>query len=98
MVDLERRIETAKKQAIRQRNYRRVRDRALARLSNLYPDQYRELLEEERVRDEVESKVWIDLSGRTNAGLGAPTGAGDSDKITDRSSNQGEARNVGAEA
>ena len=31
--EVEQRIETAKAQAVRQRNYRRARDRALARLS-----------------------------------------------------------------
>jgi hypothetical protein len=73
MNDTSRRVETALKQAVRQRNYRRVRDRALARLSNLYPDQYRELLEEERERDEKENKAWLDISGRTNANLGLST-------------------------
>lgn len=73
MVDVDKRIETAKRQAIRQRNYRRVRDRALRRLSNLYPDQYRLLLVEERTRDEEENKTWLDITGRTNAHLGAPT-------------------------
>jgi hypothetical protein len=73
MNDTSRRVDTAVKQAVRQRNYRRVRDRALARLANLYPDQYRELFEEERARDEKENKVWIDISGRTRAGMGAPT-------------------------
>lgn len=73
MVDVQRRVRTATNHAVRQRNYRRVRDRALRRLSNLYPDQYRELLEEERARDEKENKVWLDISGRTRAGMGAPT-------------------------
>jgi hypothetical protein len=73
MNDTTRRVDTAIKQAVRQRNYRRVRDRALRRLSNLYPDQYRELLEEERAKDEAQDKVWLDISGRTRAGMGAPT-------------------------
>ena len=73
MTDTSRRVETALKQAVRQRNYRRVRDRALARLSNLYPDQYRELFEEERERDEKENKAWLDITGRTNASMGLST-------------------------
>lgn len=73
MVDVEKRIRTATTHAVRQRNYRRVRDRALRRLGNLYPDLYRELLEEERARDEAEGKAWLDISGRTNANLGAST-------------------------
>jgi broad specificity phosphatase PhoE len=63
--DLKRRQETAERQAIRQRNYRRIRDRALARLKKLYPDEYEQLLKEERERDETEGKAWLDLSGRT---------------------------------
>ena len=73
MVDVDKRIRTATNHAVRQRNYRRVRDRALRRLGNLYPDQYRELIEEERARDEAEGKVWVDITGRTNAGMGTPT-------------------------
>jgi hypothetical protein len=46
------------KQAIYYRNYRRARDRALVRLSHLYPDIYKDLLEEEREIDEQEGTVW----------------------------------------
>jgi hypothetical protein len=53
MEEVERRIQTATKHAVRQRNYRRVRDRALRRLANLYPDQYQKLFEQERDRDEA---------------------------------------------
>jgi hypothetical protein len=73
MIDIEKRIEGATRQAVRQRNYRRVRDRALRRLANLYPDQYKELFEEERERDEAEGKAWLDITGRTNAGMGKAT-------------------------
>ena len=45
-------------QAIHYRNYRRARDRALARLSKLYPNLYKELLEEERELDEQEGTTW----------------------------------------
>lgn len=65
MDDIERRIISAANQAVRQRNYRRARDRALARLSQAYPDTYRQLLEEERKADERESKRWVDISGAT---------------------------------
>lgn len=65
MDDIERRIISAANQAVRQRNYRRARDRALARLSQAYPDVYRQLLEEERKADERESKRWVDISGAT---------------------------------
>ena len=66
MHDIERRIKAAAKQAVWHRNYRRARDRALARLSHAYPNHYRELLEEEKRADERESKKWIDISGATD--------------------------------
>ena len=65
MKEVERRIETAKTQAVRQRNYRRARDRALARLSKDYPNVYRNYLEEEMSADEEGNKKWLDISGRT---------------------------------
>jgi hypothetical protein len=65
MREVERRIEAAKAQAVRRRNYRRARDRALARLSNDYPNVYRTYLEEEMSADEEGNKKWLDISGRT---------------------------------
>ena len=65
MSKTERRIETAKAQAVRQRNYRRARDRALARLSNDYPNVYRTYLEEEMRADESLGKKWLDITGNT---------------------------------
>lgn len=47
------------KQAVAYRNYRRARDRALSRLANAYPDQYKEYLEEEKASDEQLGKRWI---------------------------------------
>ena len=64
---VERRIEIAKDQAVRKRNYRRARDRALARLSREYPDIYRNYLEEEMANDESMGKKWLDIAGRTRA-------------------------------
>ena len=55
----------AAKQAVRQRNYRRARDRALIRLAHLYPDTYKQLLEMEKKTDEQEGKTWLDLDGNT---------------------------------
>ena len=65
MDKVNRRIETAKAQAVRQRNYRRARDRALARLSNDYPNVYRAYLEEEIEADEKMGKKWLDITGNT---------------------------------
>ena len=95
MVDVDKRIRTATTHAVRQRNYRRVRDRALRRLGNLYPDQYRELLEEERARDEAENKVWLDITGRTNAGVGLSTDNRESDKTTNGLGNQVQQSDLG---
>ena len=64
---VERRIEIAKDQAVRKRNYRRARDRALARLSKDYPNVYRTYLEEEMATDEQLGKKWLDITGRTGA-------------------------------
>ena len=67
MREVERRVETAKAQAVRRRNYRRARDRALARLSRDYPNVYRSYLEEEMSADEEGNKKWLDISGRTRS-------------------------------
>ena len=65
--EVENRIETAKAQAVRRRNYRRARDRALARLSRDYPNVYRTYLEEEMATDEQVGKRWLDITGRTRS-------------------------------
>jgi hypothetical protein len=61
------RLKSAADQAVRQRNYRRARDRALARLANLYPNVYRDLLDEEKLADERMGKKWLDLDGNTKS-------------------------------
>jgi hypothetical protein len=63
----DKRLASAAKQAVYYRNYRRARDRALVKLSQAYPDAYKELLEKEKVSDEQEGKAWIDLNGATVA-------------------------------
>ena len=65
MEETEKRAEYGIKRAVWLRNYQRARSRALARLGQENPDRYRELLEEERAKDEAEGKAWLDLSGRT---------------------------------
>lgn len=67
MSKTERRIETAKAQAVRRRNYRRARDRALARLSRDYPNVYRAYLEEEMEADDQMGKKWLDIAGNTKS-------------------------------
>ena len=91
----------AANQAVRQRNYRRARDRALVRLAHLYPDTYKQLLEMEKKTDEQEGKTWLDLDGntipvvgvrvRTADGRGAPVLKDNLSKGTDEGDNGGEA-------
>jgi len=71
--------ETAKKrvsgkQAIHYRNYRRVRDRALTRLSQAYPETYKELLELEKVSDDTTGAKWVDIDGSTSLVVGVRSG------------------------
>ena len=66
MTNRDRRIQTAINLALYRRNYRRVRDRALAKLSQAYPETYKELIEQEKISDEQLGKKWIDIDGSTN--------------------------------
>ena len=60
------RLKGAADQAVRQRNYRRARERALTRLANAYPDIYRSYLEDEKIADENMGKKGLDLDGNTS--------------------------------
>ena len=60
------RVKAAADQAVRHRNYRRARERALTRLANTYPDVYRTYLEEEKQADEKMGKKWLDIDGNTS--------------------------------
>jgi hypothetical protein len=62
----EKRMRAAANQAVSYRNYRRARDRALTRLAQAYPDDYKELLEQEKAIDETKGRKWIDIDGTTN--------------------------------
>jgi hypothetical protein len=66
--------EVSGKQAVHYRNYRRARDRALVRLSHLYPNVYRDLLVEEKERDEDEGKNWIASNTRVRVTMGVRSG------------------------
>ena len=65
MSKLEKRLQSAADQAVRQRNYQRARQRAFTRLANAFPDIYRAYLEEEKMADEKMGKKWLDLDGNT---------------------------------
>ena len=85
-------------QAIHYRNYRRARDRALTRLSKLYPNLYRELLAEERENDQTEGKTWVAASTRINVTVGARTRAGKKDRTSNGSKRRRKARHNGGKA
>ena len=51
--------EVSGRQSIHYRNYRRARDKALVRLAHVYPDTYKQLLDEQRSFDEQEGKSWV---------------------------------------
>ena len=90
MEDASRRTQTATRKAIRDRNYRRARDRALVRLAHLYPDTYKQLLELEKIEDEKQGKTWISIDGSTNVPVvGVHTRAAGADDLA-RTSNAGE--------
>jgi predicted RNase H-like nuclease (RuvC/YqgF family) len=97
--ELERRIAQAKRRAVQHRNYRRARDRALARLAHAYPDTYKELLAVERQFDEQQGKKWIDLDGSTNPVMDISTNTNTpSRETTQRFSSGSKTRNDGGEA
>jgi hypothetical protein len=83
-----RRLNTAIKMAVRQRNYQRVRARALARLSQAHPDEYRKLFEEEKLNDYTQGKAWIDLNGNTSSSVDTNAGTDRSKDQTAQTSNQ----------
>lgn len=91
----EKRKMAALKQAVYYRNYRRARDSALVKLSQLYPDDYLRLLRQERERYEAEGKVWLDITGRTNAGVGLSTDNREPDKTTNGFGNQVQQSDLG---
>jgi hypothetical protein len=97
MNDLERRIETASRGAVRQRNYRRIRDRALVRLRKKYPDDYALLFEQERQRDEAEGKAWLDISGRTKRTMDSAGSPNRGSHLSERRGDSIQTRNVGGE-
>jgi GTP1/Obg family GTP-binding protein len=96
--EVKRRMETASRKAVRDRNYRRARDRALARLAHLYPDTYKQLLEMEKKQDELQGKKWISIDGTTVLTVGVHTRATGADDLA-YASNAGENEgNNGGEA
>jgi hypothetical protein len=87
------------KQSIHYRNYRRARDRALVRLAHLYPDDYKQLLVEERKSDEQQGKTWIGSTDDTRLTITTHTRANAVPALTGSTGNAGENKgNNGGEA
>ena len=96
MTEAKRRMATASRKAVRDRNYRRARDRALVRLAHLYPDTYKQLLEMEKIEDEKQGKTWISIDGTTVLSVGVHTRAtGTDDLAYSNSGSQDEGYNGG---
>lgn len=97
-MEIDKRIESAAAQAVRQRNYRRARERALTRLAHSHPEEYQRLREEELRRDEEEGKTWTSIRGRDGGGTNAAgRTARNASKDANRLSYQGQTRNYGGE-
>jgi len=78
------------KQAIHYRNYRRARDRALVRLSQAYPETYKELLELEKVSDDTTGAKWVDIDGSSSLVVVTRTGQREEGIIIESASYIGE--------
>jgi hypothetical protein len=86
------------KQSIHYRNYRRARDKALVRLAHLYPDTYKQLLDEQRSFDEQEGKTWI-INSDSRLTVGVHTRANATPAFTSSAGDEGENEgNNGGEA
>ena len=70
---VEQRVQSAVNRAVWYRNYRRARERAMTKLTQLYPETYKQLFEIERSIDEQEGKSWIDISGATRMAIRTST-------------------------
>ena len=71
--EFRRRLAAAQNMAVRQRNYRRARDRALARLAGAHKGEYLEYLAQEKEKDEKKGKRWLDLAGNLSNNRLVPT-------------------------
>jgi len=89
--------EVSGKQVVHYRNYRRARDKALVRLAHLYPDTYKQLLDEQRSFDEQEGKTWSSTAN-TRLTVGVHTRANNAPAITDPASAGEDEGNNGGEA
>lgn len=98
MTEIARRIESAKRSAVVYRNYRRARERAMTRLSNAYPETYKELLEQEKIVDEQMGKKWLDIDGSTGQSMDTNASTSNTDGGEQQASSSPDQSNDGGEA
>ena len=96
--ETKRRMATASRKAVRDRNYRRARDRALVRLAHLYPDTYKQLLEMEKLEDEKQGKTWVSIDGTTVLSVGVHTRANGANNFAHSNNESQDESNNGGEA
>ena len=89
---------TKSKSVLTYRTYRKARDRALIRLSHLYPDTYKQLLAIERKFDEKEGKDWTGIDGFANLRVGTHTRANNTPPFGDPADAGEDEGNNGGEA
>lgn len=89
---------TKSKSVLTYRTYRKARDRALIRLSHLYPDTYKQLLAIERKFDEKEGKDWTGIDGFANLRVGTHTRANGTPPFGDPADAGEDEGNYGGEA
>ena len=94
-MSVERRVQSAVNRAVWFRNYQRARARAMTKLTQLYPETYKQLFEIERSIDEQEGKSWIDISGATRMAIRTRTPSRDTAGTRETGS---QASNDGGEA
>jgi hypothetical protein len=86
------RLIAAAKYAVWLRNYQRARVRALTRLAKAYPDQYKELFEEEKYNDYTQGKAWLDIHGNTSLSMDTNTGTNTSRSKTETTQGSNQTR------
>ena len=89
---------TKSKSVLTYRTYRKARDRALIRLSHLYPDTYKQLLAIERKFDEKEGKDWTGIDDFANLSVGTHTRANGTPPFGDPADAGEDEGNYGGEA
>ena len=101
MSEIDKRKEYGQRRAVWLRNYQRARSRALTRLAQAYPDQYKELLEKERLADEANGRTWLDITGTTATDLDTTSSGNardNSPRPTQTDTDREQEGNVGGEA